>query len=140
MVRREIIVSHGNLRGFSFFCNFCSFLIHGVAVLRVPTLFNCGFPIGQTGFHFLFSYKCSTSCLSNLKVHCNLWILQINAKYDKEIESDAKQWIELVIGEQVEWGTEDDTPGSAFADGLKSGEVLCKYDVILNIIDLAQPA
>lgn len=51
---------------------------------------------------------------------------RINAKYDKEIESDAKQWIELVIGEQVEWGTEDDTPGSAFADGLKSGEVLCK--------------
>ncbi|KAK2570708.1 Transgelin-2 [Acropora cervicornis] len=51
---------------------------------------------------------------------------QINAKYDKEIESHAKQWIELVIGEQVEWGTEDDTPGSAFADGLKSGEVLCK--------------
>lgn len=45
-----------------------------------------------------------------------------------------------MIGEQVEWGTEDDTPGSAFADGLKSGEVLCKYDVILNIIDLAQPA
>lgn len=45
-----------------------------------------------------------------------------------------------MIGEQVEWGTEDDTPGSAFADGLKSGEVLCKYDVILNVIDLAQPA
>ena len=66
MVRREIIVSHGNLPGFSFFWNFSSFLIHGVAVLRIPTLFNCGFPIGQTGFHFLFSYKCSTSCLGSL--------------------------------------------------------------------------
>ena len=45
-----------------------------------------------------------------------------------------------MIGEQVEWGTEDDSPGSAFADGLRSGEVLCKYDVILTIIALAQPA
>ena len=56
---------------------------------------------------------------------------QINAKYDKNVEMDVRRWIEDVVDEPVEWGAEDDAPGSAFADGLKNGEVLCKYGVSL---------
>ena len=40
---------------------------------------------------------------------------------------DARKWIEDVIEECVEWGTDDDGPGYGFAEGLKSGEVLGKY-------------
>ena len=54
---------------------------------------------------------------------------QINAKYDKEVELDVRHWIEQVLGEHVDWGTVDDSPGCAFADALKNGEVLCKYDI-----------
>ena len=54
-------------------------------------------------------------------------ILQMNAKYDKKAEMDAKKWIEDVIEEPVEWGEDDDNPGSGFAEGLKSGKVLGKY-------------
>ncbi|XP_068755541.1 calponin-1-like [Montipora capricornis] len=51
---------------------------------------------------------------------------KINAKYDKDVELDVRHWIEQVLGEHVDWGTVDDSPGCAFADGLKNGEVLCK--------------
>ena len=40
---------------------------------------------------------------------------------------DAKKWIEDVLGQKVAWGSDEDGPGSGFADGLKSGDVLCKY-------------
>ena len=56
---------------------------------------------------------------------------QINAKYDKEVEEDVRRWIENVLEEPVEWGSEDsDSPGSGFADGLMDGEILCKYDML----------
>lgn len=51
---------------------------------------------------------------------------RIDAKYDKGVEIEARNWIEDVLGEPVEWGQSDDSPGCSFADGLKSGEVLCK--------------
>ena len=35
------------------------------------------------------------------------------------------------MGEPVEWGEDDDCPGGGFAEGLKSGEILCKYDINL---------
>ena len=41
---------------------------------------------------------------------------------------DARKWIEDVLGEKVAWGSDEGSPGSGFADGLKSGEVLCKWD------------
>ena len=44
---------------------------------------------------------------------------------------DARKWIEDVLGEKVAWGSDEGGPGSGFADGLRSGEVLCKY-VFLN--------
>ena len=57
---------------------------------------------------------------------------QLDAKYDKSVELDARNWIEDVVEEPVEWGECDDPPGSSFADGLKSGEVLCKYVCIIK--------
>ena len=57
--------------------------------------------------------------------------IQIDAKYDASVEMDARKWIEDVLGEKVAWGSDEGGPGSGFADGLKSGEVLCKY-VFLN--------
>ena len=47
---------------------------------------------------------------------------------------DARKWIEDVLGEKVAWGSDDDGPGSGFAHGLKSGEVLCKYVIIIIMI------
>ena len=55
--------------------------------------------------------------------------MQIDAKYDANVEMDARKWIEDVLGEKVAWGSDEGGPGSGFADGLKSGEVLCKYVV-----------
>ena len=46
---------------------------------------------------------------------------------------DARKWIEDVLGEKVAWGSDDAGPGSGFADALKSGEVLCKYAIIIII-------
>lgn len=51
---------------------------------------------------------------------------KIDAKYDTSVEMDARKWIEDVLGEKVAWGSDEGSPGSGFADGLKSGEVLCK--------------
>lgn len=51
---------------------------------------------------------------------------KIDASYDKSVETDAKNWIEDVLGEKVAWGSDEGGPGSGFADGLKSGEVLCR--------------
>ena len=39
---------------------------------------------------------------------------------------DARKWIEDVLGEKVAWGSDEGSPGNGFADGLRSGEVLCK--------------
>ena len=65
---------------------------------------------------------------------------QINAKYDKDVELDVRHWIEQVLGEHVDWGTVDDSPGCAFADALKNGEVLCKYDICSSRIFLVPNA
>ena len=59
--------------------------------------------------------------------HNNVVHFQIDAKYDTSVEMDARKWIEDVLGEKVAWGSDEGSPGSGFADGLKSGEVLCKY-------------
>ena len=63
----------------------------------------------------------------NLEVTDDVVHVQIDASYDKSVETDAKNWIEDVLGEKVAWGSDEGGPGSGFADGLKSGEVLCRY-------------
>ena len=71
---------------------------------------------------------------SQALTHSNVVHIQINAKYDASIEMDARNWIEDVLEEKVAWGSDEGGPGSGFADGLKSGEVLCKYVFLINFI------
>ena len=71
----------------------------------------------------------------------NIFHIQIDAKYDKSVEMQARNWIEEVVGEPVEWGKQDESPGSAFSEGLKNGEVLCKYvrEVTLSLASPSLP-
>ena len=54
--------------------------------------------------------------------------MQMDAKYDPELEIDATNWIEQVLGERV-FGDEHGPDNTQAV--LKSGVVLCRYVFIL---------
>jgi len=53
----------------------------------------------------------------------------MNSNYPKELEMQCREWIEMMLGESVNWGVEHETsrPGDAFADAIDNGIILCRY-------------
>ncbi|EDO46723.1 predicted protein [Nematostella vectensis] len=53
---------------------------------------------------------------------------KIQSKYDTELEMQCRDWLEKMLGENIEWGveTEYSRPGESFADGIFDGIVLCR--------------
>ncbi|KAK3748796.1 hypothetical protein QZH41_016015, partial [Actinostola sp. cb2023] len=62
----------------------------------------------------------------------------MNANYPKELETQCREWIEMLVGESVHWGVEHEysRAGDAFAEAIDDGIILCRImnEVIPNSI------
>jgi hypothetical protein len=52
----------------------------------------------------------------------------MQAKYPKDLDMQCRDWIEMMVGENVSWGIEHEhsKPGDPLAEAIDDGYLLCK--------------
>ncbi|XP_031567789.1 calponin-1-like [Actinia tenebrosa] len=53
---------------------------------------------------------------------------KISSKYPKDLDMQCREWVEMMVGENINWGVEHEysKPGDALADALDDGVLLCR--------------